>query len=263
MEQKKISFVPFLRSDLDDLHTGKLTRSEYDLYSYLRHGSDPYATAKVSLEGLSADFAHRGWKKNTINKLLLSLNEKRYIHYDKRVGRRGTFEIHFAGIKMPNGAVSILPATINDSRKSNGSKDSNHQSEGSQTLLPSNQSFGDLEVRKQALITKFSVSEIRGSHNDHDHEKKKERSSPLKRNTLVSDFVPTSHEQARCKEMAIVVNERTMDFLLGTLHDHGIEIIEQGWREYDRISNKASIKNSAAYLNSIIQELIRARDKPP
>ena len=73
------SWVSFPRKIRRDRLDGNMTPSEYELYVWMRHGADPYGMIVISLEGLVADFSHRAWGKNHLNKLLLSLREKRYL----------------------------------------------------------------------------------------------------------------------------------------------------------------------------------------
>jgi hypothetical protein len=259
----KNSFVPFLREDLNDLHAGKLSVNEYDLYVRMRHGANPYAIAKISLEGLSGDFVHRGWKKNYINKLLLALKRKGYIHYEERSGRRGTFDVHFRGFFLPNRTVSTLPQAIQADDKPDISKNSDKRSEARQSLSIPSQRLEEIKDSSQALVRKFAISDGRASYNDTENENKNKRQSyPQKRKALVTDFTPTTHSEHRCKEIAVALGEQTIDFLLGTLHKHGFLLIDQAWREYER-ADKTNILNKGAYFNKIVQTLIEAKNSSP
>src|SRR3989344_9289468 len=92
MDSHKLeSFITVSRSILSDLRNGKLTKPEFDALLMLRMQGNPYGIAPVSHEGLAADLRIN---KNNATKLMLALKGKKYIHYDARPGRRGSFEVH-------------------------------------------------------------------------------------------------------------------------------------------------------------------------
>lgn len=264
MEREKLTdFVPFPRSVLRDLHEHKLTPSEYDLYMRLRHRVDLYAKTIDSLDGITADFRkERGWSKSYVTKLLAHLKKNGYLYFERRAGCRGKFSILFPDIALRNGKLSKLPnAGIKKASTGNDGRGS-ETSEVSQSFSVSSQSFDEVKHSKKALADKLSVPAVRGSYNDTENEKKKKRSYPLKREILVRDYEPTGHAENRCKEIAIAIGERTMDFLLGTLHKHGILLVDQAWREYKR-ADESKMENRARYFNGIVKNLIAAKNDPP
>lgn len=257
------NFIPYPRSILHDLHEHKLKPSEYDLLMRVRHMANPYAYAAISLEGLEADLKHRGWSKNHINKLLLQLKSKRYLHYDDRAGRRGSFNIHFPDFVLPNGKMTELRDIASHQRGNADPINSPAHSEVNQSLLPRSQSLPDIKASSEALVRKMTVSAPRASYNDTDKENENKRQSyPLKRKILVAEFVPTTYQENECRAIAIEIREQGMEFLLGTLHKEGWSVIEQARREYER-ADKSKIKNRAAYFNGIVQKLIAAKNNPP
>ena len=245
-------YIPFPRSDLDDLHSGALSNNQYDLYIRIRHGASPYAIARINIAALVDDFAHRKWSKNYITKLLLGLKKSGHIYYEGRAGRRGTFDVYFLHFRLPNGGgMSRFP-------NSNGAKDTGSQSEVSHSIDVPSQRFEDINASKQSLVERFSTPNGRGSYNDTDNENKTVRSSNLLRKDeiLVNAFKPRSHEEERCREIAIAIEERAMNFLLGTLHKHGFIAIAGAWSKYQK-KDVSALKNKAAYFNSLVMETVK------
>jgi hypothetical protein len=85
------SFITVPRSILADLRSGKLSKPEFDALLMLRMQGSPYGIAPISLAGIADDLRIN---KNNATKLMLALKGKKYIHYDPRPGRRGSFEVH-------------------------------------------------------------------------------------------------------------------------------------------------------------------------
>ncbi len=258
-EADKISYVAFPRSVLSDLRAGKLTRSEYELYTFVRHGTDPFGKIVVSFEGLAADFAHRGWKKNTLTKLLGSLRKSRYLHYDERPGRRGSFEVYFPGIKTPSGIITVLPSLETVSIAGAASD----QSEVRQSLHKPNQNFATIKASKDALAAKFSVNPIRSYHNEHDQDKERQRSLPSKKEIPVHGYRPRSDEDESCWRIATALGEETMGFILSVRSKYGIDLLEEAFVEYQRQSDKPDIRKRGAYFNGIVQKIVQAKERPP
>lgn len=262
-EIKDKGWMPYYRSDRDALLDGKITPNAYDLYLRIRHAASLYGILQTSLSILRAELTHRKWSENYINKLLLVLKKSGLIYYETRSGRRGSFNIRFEGFFLNDGRVSVLPQSKSNENADTAVEDVPTPPEVRQSLSSSSQRFTDIKTLTHGLAKKMSVSEGRGSNNDNDIEKEKIRSYPLKRNALVSphDFEPHSRETAYCKKIAIAIGERDMNFLLGTLHDHGFQLIEQAWLEYER-SDKTKIRGGrAAYFNGIVQNLVANKTK--
>jgi hypothetical protein len=137
---KEESWVPFPRKDLADLREGKITPSEYILYTRLRHSANPYGITTVNTEGLVSDFHDQKWSVNNITKLLLALKRKRYIDYPNRAGRRGSFNIKFGEFFLPTGVISKIEM-VENSGLSRGEKIPKppHHAEEIQNIPPTRQ----------------------------------------------------------------------------------------------------------------------------
>ena len=257
------SWVSFPRKMRLDRLQGSLSPSEYDLNTWMRHGADPYGAIVVSLEGLVADFAHRSWGKNHINKLLLSLREKRYLHYESRSGRRGSFQVHFPDFRMPNGGISKLEKLekVGFARGGVATHDAPHAEEAPEHPF-SNQSFVSQKESISKLVETFSMNKGRGSKNDTETKNETEKNRCFERkipkDILVTEFHPSSAEEQFCWELAHELGEEKMDFLLGTYYKHGLGIIQEADSEYRKISEKKkrAIENKASYFNGIVEQIL-------
>ena len=73
---------------------------------------------------------------------------------------------------------------------------------------------------------------------------------------LVIDFVPSNHEEDRCKEIAIKLQETYINYLLSILKRNGYNVIERAWGIHkEAIANGERIYNQPAYFNGIIKKL--------
>lgn len=257
MTMKKLeNFVPFPRQDLADLHDGKLTPNEYDLYVRTRHSANPYGIATVSLKGLVSDFFHRsGWTENYLNKLMLSLKSKGYIHYDKRSGRRGSFSVRFANFSTPKGGITTLSGSETPMVKGEGSGQPPAEAEDKPSLPSQSQKSVSIKESTAKLVKKFSLSQGRGTNTDNDTYKENNHRF-YKKGTPVNTFRPQSHEEQRCQEIAVGVGEETMDFLLSVLRRHGIRVLEETWDTF-RLTKQAHITNKPAYFNALLHKRLK------
>lgn len=107
MKQGLEPFIPFPRALASDLRDGKITLDEFGVYNWIRLNVDPYGKAVMSLSDIYND-AFPNLSINYVNKILLRLKKKRYIYYENRQGRRGSFDIHVGEIRLPHGGVKTL-----------------------------------------------------------------------------------------------------------------------------------------------------------
>lgn len=252
-------FVPFPKQVLSDRKSGKITPNEYELYMFVRHGGNPYGVTSVSLEGLLADFAHHRWKdKNYVNKLLLSLKRKRYLHYDDRVGHRGSFEVHFSQFATPDGHITRLhddtppPENSGLLRTPTSTKSEVHPS-----ITPPSPRLNVKKEQGMRSIGELLISNGRASYTETDTNKRNNRFIKKKSEITPTSFVPTTHEEEECKRYALELGEASMRFLLGKMHTHGFDVIEGAWGVYCHdVPDKSKIRNKRAYFNKILTQRI-------
>lgn len=265
------SFVVIPRKVASDYRNRLINRQERDVYVWLRMISNPYGIASVDLNGLAEDCFGRNVSVNFANKILLALKSKRYIYYEVRSGRRGSFEVHLGDWPLPRKdksdklRIKSLDSYFSPTPSVTGSISAREpvQSEVSTQRTPQGQRLEGLKSGLGALHSRFKFSEtVRATYNDtenetYNYDSRSGRDS-LKKPILVSAFVPNSWEEQKCHEIARELGEERMNFLLGTLHKYNLPLIERAWGLYkeDRERNK-EIRNHPAYFNGVIQKLMK------
>lgn len=250
-----------------DFRAGKLTRNELALLLWLRAIGNPYGIATTSLEALRDDM-FPDLKKNTVNTILLSLFKKCYVFFERRQGRKGSFDIHLDHWKMPNGYKTLdrfFDSSIRDSESKGTRGVAYPQAKASEVSQKSEVPNQKWREQTNELVKRFSVdapsAPIRSRHNEHENENKNNDTlGNYEGGTPVGAFVPRNYEEQRCAEIAKEVGEQYINPLMHVLRKDGFRIIERAWGIYreDRES-KRRIDKPAAYFYAIIKNL---REKP-
>lgn len=165
------SFVVFPRHILSDLRGGVITYAEFSVLCYLRLSCDPYGVSNTSLENINNDVFQGRNTKNYINKIMLSLKSKKFLYYKSRRGHRGSFEIHFGEIPLPNGQIRTLDKffNINSVRSSARSETSFNSEEMAEPSMSRKELSQKLkEVRSSLSFTNYGKSQnsVRSNNND-------------------------------------------------------------------------------------------------
>lgn len=106
-------FVIFPRQVIRDYRDGKLSPTEFFMYCYIRLLGNPYGVSSISLENLRSDVLRGKGSNNYVNKILLSLKGKKYIHFSPRTGRRGSFTVQLGNWKLPNKTIKRIENLFN------------------------------------------------------------------------------------------------------------------------------------------------------
>lgn len=251
----------------EDFRNGELKLNEMLMLLWLRAIGNPYGIAITSLSELKEDI-FPDLKKNTVNTILLELRKKRYVFYEMRQGRKGSFNIHLNHWQMPKGGYKTLHKFFPDDNDQLGNQNNQegknnypqaNSSEASQKFEGQNQK---LMEQKRSLANRFSMggdtTEIRSYHNEHDNEKenKNELFGASFKGTLTNDFHPTNGEEIRCKVVAQELGEEYINPILGVLRTDGFWIIEKAWEVYETdTTNGKQITNPAAYFFGIVKRI--------
>lgn len=259
-----------------DYRSGKLKLNELMLLLWLRATGNPYGFTTTSLDALRDDIFPE-LKKNTVNSTLLKLRQKRYVYYELRQGRRGSFDIRLDHWLTPkNGYQTLGKFFAADDEGIKAAEESSsqepypqaHPSEDSQKLAGQNQKLREM---KSGLMKGMSVNSESRSIRSYQHEHETEHQienhdNTLVKNsfkgTLVRDFQPNldSREESECKRIALEVGETYINPLIHVLRTDGFRIIEQAYGLYreDRAAGK-SIEHPPAYFYGIIKKLREQR----
>lgn len=266
-----------------EYRSGELNINQLRLLFWLRAIGTPYGIATTSLTDLKNDvFPDLDLKINTINSMLLKLRQKQHVFYEPRQGKSGTFEVQLNHWFMPKKRYKTLDkffATPKQWMSADGETiidDSFPQvnpSEASQKLGTQNQK---LKGQKQQLVQRLSASsgntEIRSYHTEHDTEmenKNEQSSTPVRgkqtwNKNLTNSYEAQGDAERRCKDIALEVGDKYMDFILSALHNKygGLEVIEEALDHYHKVIELSEEKendpivNTAAFFNSCVTSAI-------
>lgn len=272
------NWIPFPRKIASDYKNGILSRKEYLLYCHARLQCNPYGIASVHLQSLRDDvFGSEGSKStvsvNYVNQLLLSLKKKRFIYYEARSGRIGSFEVRFGDFKSPDDKyISIdhyFKDPIEEEPTSTASAD---KTEVTIEVEEEKQSLEELDneaVKSNDLVD--AKRKYRGYNNDTEHypeikntdisvsykggNKGRENSEYECRNPTDS-YKPHGHEEFVAHQIAREVGEKCMDRYLSLIRNGQFWILEKAIGELrEDISSGKKIDDKPAYLNGIINRI--------
>lgn len=170
-DNKLKPFITIPRSIANDFKAGAMTFNELVLYLWMRINADPYGKYTASIPALKDDI-FKGVSENYVNKLLLSLRSKKYLHFPHRQGRRGSFIVSFPDFITPESKITTLDkftppeaTPIQDISKAPSS------SEGSQNPTTQSQNFQEAKNRLgKALSFDSPAPQIRTHYNDNENE---------------------------------------------------------------------------------------------
>jgi len=263
------SWVNLPRSIVSLYRNNVISRNEYLTYLHLRATCNPYGICTTSIRDINNDIFGGGVSDSYANKLLLSLKGQKLVWYKRRQGVRGSFEVHFGDFIVPGGKIKTLDKYFDP--KLVRSEDASPIPNESEAAPEVDDVSQKLKMQKNELKSTFSWPEkegqIRGDNNDNYNEKYKnitDRSDDSKffnkignRNLLTEGFCPKTYEEERIWQIAKELGETDMRFLISILHKHSFGLIERAYQEHMETSGKTKVENSPAYLNGIIQRMIK------
>lgn len=175
IENKMRNYVIFPRSILSDFRNGELTIPEFIVLCYLRLGYNPYGKVLTSLENIRSDMFSNKVGKSYINKIVLSLKSKKYLHFDNRTGRKGSFEVRFGDCITPEKKILTLDKYFSQKSEEakaepssdNKSEDSEQQSLSGEALSQKLKYVGDW---RRDLAKEKNINSVRGSYNDKEND---------------------------------------------------------------------------------------------
>lgn len=250
------NFVIMPRQIIKDLHNGDITVTGFSVLCYIRLSGDPYGVATISLENIRNDVL-KGASVNYCNKILLGLKSKRYIYYEQRSGRRGSFHVELGDWILPNKKLKTLDTFFNgDSVRGPTSVHDEPPSEDGQSLPSLSQSFGD---QKDSLLAQFSFENIgslvRGTNNDTYKDKETDNYRCNKKLIALRDFTPISYEEEQCLAIAVYFGEKTINPILALLKQYGLDVIKKAYEVTKKDTQKKSINNERAYFQSVAETI--------
>ncbi|MBP6860147.1 MAG: hypothetical protein KBC38_01125 [Candidatus Pacebacteria bacterium] len=270
---QEYSFITIPRSYADDYRERRISKPERQMLEWLRQLGNPYSMAIVDLTSLAEDSLPQGATANYANKILLSLKCKKYIYYRPRAGCRGSFQVYldwWPAIGKDNNGRPRPPRRIThyfeaEQVRGESTPETVTTAEAIPELESGSQRSKSLDGGLYALQKNHSITETFRAPNTDTYTKKKidirAIDSPKRsRNLSVERFLPETSEEERCWEIAQELGETKMDFLIGSVHKYGIDVIEEALERFRASSAFEEVENPAAYFNSVLQNLVRERD---
>jgi len=261
MEELKLSnYVVTPRYIASDYRNGKLTLPERNLFLWLRVCGSPYGIAIVEMEGLAKETFNNPVDKSYINKLLLSLKSKRYIWYSDRKGRRGSFDVHMGDWILPNKSIKTLDSYFGDAVVRSGEyTESVTRTEVDEELASFSQKFTEQNTVTKSSSNIQSIKELlRGYDNDTEKEKENDNESSRslsfkKRDFSVDGFIPLSHEEERCLNLATKLGDEGVGFYYGIYKQHGLGPLDRAWKEFKNADGFGK-DHPPAFFNALVQQ---------
>lgn len=178
-KDKIFSYVIFPRYILEDYRNGLITKPEFIIYCYLRLSGNPYGKAYTSFENINNDMFSGKVSKNYINRVMLSLKNKEYLHYDSRKGRRGSFEVRFGDFLSPEGILISLDKYFKKGVTTPTHEEEKVDEEPSTSKELSEEEIGhrldEIGTMFKGVNNKYTSGRVIGSYNNNDKYKNKNK----------------------------------------------------------------------------------------
>lgn len=260
------NYVVVPRSIAADYRNGVINRAELHTYLWMRICGNPYGIAHMSLETVAEDVFGSSKKKNYVNKIMLSLKSKRYIFYEQRSGRRGSFEVHFGDWIVPgkneagNPIIKNLDSHFADAavRRPRLVLNNPHSEDYSEDALQFQKLDEPNYVAGTANNVEVGETNFRGPDNDKDNENDTETNSTSaygRRAISLNEFVPKSYEEELCLAFAKELGEEDLSFILGSLKKHGIRVVEKAYLKVGKALKKGEVEDPCRLFNYLIRQV--------
>lgn len=260
LTEKPKSYITVPRYILEDYLDKKLTRSEFILCVWIRCGADINGFTTTNVTSLRNDM-FPDVKVNTVQKLLLSLRKKKYLHFPSHQGRRGSIRIESdTWLMKTKGTKSIAHHFNQNEIISDGIPVSESTAEPEQNLDGQNQKFIE---QKEELTKGFSnfgeSSRFRSHYNEYNNKKEKNTVGATFKGTLTKDFNPTNSDEKRLKEIALELGDEYVNSLLNILRKNkrGLWAMEKALEVVQmHIEMGKPINNRPAYFHGIVKQIL-------
>ena len=281
------TFAKIPRAWKFDRVDGKLSADEFVVLVWLALGANYYdGRVKTSYEEIVSDLSIKGKDpKNKVNKIMLSLKKKRRVWYHTQQGRRSSFMVEIGGYLLSTKSSKDINHRFNgDSSRSEEDLLHNHGRDKDEPSHDQSNTGVEIDDSKQKQEYDFSEEESeepyktelehsRSTNNDNDNDNNKNNSSlsGLLRGSKinsseqtagsgVTEYVPKTGEERRCKIIAIWLGEKSMNFILSSLKklDNDMTKIEEAYEDTRRaVSLKGDAVRRGRYFNKVLSEKMK------
>lgn len=236
----------------------------------MRLHTDINGIADVSVAGLLADLPHFKTEDN-LSKFVRSLRRKKYIYYAPRQGRRGSFLVHFGDWALKGGILKQFERLFEQEelRSSDGTSsdvqseatpNSSSQTPKSNETKPVSFTTDAVNQMRQKLRSQYTNTETRSETKPFDSSTATNKEGKPWRNVPTSSFRGDTDAERRCKQIALILEEPSMNFILSILKQTNgdIEPIEEAFTLFSDTREQMRAKGDkvdspGALFNSFVQ----------
>jgi len=255
MKTKLKNFVILPRLIKDDYLNGKMTKNEFDTLIWIWLNANPInGSMTISYKGLQQDMRGNISYANA-RKIISSLRANNYIYFTNHKGRKGSFPVYPVGFLLSNKKIQTLDYIKNKLSITTQSQCKKLLNTKLQNSFDTQ--YHNFEKQKVSTVERVSIdapnTQITTPNND--NETKTYKGSIID----VENFSPNNYEEGKCWEIAKLLGEKDMTFLLNRLEKLGFNAIEQTWGIFKEKDRK-NINNKPAYFNTLLDQLNKNKD---
>lgn len=278
------TYVRIPRSVMVDVSEGLITSSEFLVLVWLTFQANPNdALVSTSYDGIVAELGFTGKNAtNKVNKIMLSLKQKRYLWYQSIQGQKRGFRVAINNYLLSNKGVKDLTSFFEDRSIAEVGISSRKRASGLlrnyESTIKENTAFKQKLGGKNIIETKVNldsrekVSRSVNNKNDNDkgNEIEKEVPSNLQLEKSITqygyvqnkepgrkviNYKPKNVFEEQLKKIAIELGEEKMDFILSAYTKYGMPSLIGALREVQRSSgyNEPWFKRGARF-NYLLSE---------
>jgi hypothetical protein len=256
---KDLIFVRVYRYIIDDylLHK-KITLDEFVLLLWLILRANPFnGSVNTSYIAISVELSSK-YTKNEINKICLSLKEKKYIHFKNQQGRRSSFNIEIHNFPLTNDTFkNVYGSVLSDPSRSDNTLSTPIVAEVAPEAERTLQKLkGMKDGDNQQDNSSQSKPHSRSANNNKDIYKNNSLRIADKYAILVDDFNPETEDESFYQDIALDFGEENMSFVLSLRDKYGADEIRKAYKSMEWFSSggEHGLNNPKAYLLSILKK---------
>ncbi len=254
----KDDFVMMPRSIKRAYIDGNLSQREFFVLLWVFLDTNPYnGRCEVSYSELGEVFQNR-IKQDSMRQIISSLRHNKHIWFQNHKGKGGKFAIYPLDFQRTNKYIQTLDDFLGKQQSPSLSQPTTEP-----VPIPRHKQEGqnhNLQIQKGDLIKGFSMNtspaEITTPYNDNENQKDKyiiDKEKSSFKPTPIEFFMPKSHGEQRCKEIAQYLGEKNINFILSVLKERGLAFVEGTFANFkESPSSNSDIENRAAYFNAML-----------
>jgi len=268
----------------------KISADELYILCWLALLANPHnGKTKASFEEIVSDLSIKGKDpKNKVNKIMLSLKKKKRLWYPTQQGRRSSFIVEIGGYLLSTKRPKDIGRRFTDDpdrSEEESAQDYDIENEEEESSDSTDDANEDTEEQKSESPysdekyeqpTKKYPSQNRSTNNDNDIDSNKNNnsysgllrggktnSSEQTDDSGVTRYIPKTKEEERCKEIAIWLEEKSINFILSKLKelDNDMTKIEEAYDDTWRaVMSKGDVIRKGRYFNSVLGKKMKEVD---